>query len=314
MKSKAQKKMTAMRTGLAALSAMTLMVVGMGPAWGDVATNGEAYAAGISATGLLPIPATPESRQSGEGRQATGDVELQRDTDAVLRVPLTGLAVDATLQTLAEVSFAGTINSTLAVIEANSLNPITLRDVNVHAYAAANNVDVLTQVPANLDPAVPLDLFPQITQALVNLDGIEAEAVAKCVNNVAQFDTGYNILSAQALGIDLGLVQNVLSTVLDTVTALLPGIVQLQKGVEEDVPNGKRITALRVNILNGTQVLNIATAEAKMTNPCGVRPPEPPKAQLAVTGGGGMSSLLGAGLLMAAVLTIVLLRRSQIQE
>lgn len=305
------------RTALAAVAALGMLMAFMGTGSADPANNGEAAAFGLEATGILPIAKTPEVRQVGEGRD-TESANLNRETQATLTLPLANLAVEALLNTTAEVRLAGGINEVALTKPATAnQNPIDLRDVNARGYAAADNLKVLIDVvPAGVDPNLNPEL---IREALVDVDLIEAEAVAKCVNNVPQFDTGFNVLDDDAAGIELDPVEDIVANLLRTLTgpgAPLSAVVKTEIGVEERIPNGIRMTALRLSVLGTTEVINIAQAEAKMNAPCGVAAPAPPSpaARLAQTGGGGMSSILGGSLLAGAVLMMIFVRKYRLSE
>lgn len=295
---------------------MGLFMAFIGTGSADPANNAEAGAFGLEATGILPIARTPEVRQTSEGREAES-ANLNRQTEATLSLPLANLAVEALLNTTAEVRLAGGINDVALTKPASAnQNPIDLRDVNARGYAAADNLKVLINVvPPGVDPNTQPDL---IRDALVDVDLIEAEAVAKCVNNVPTFDTGFNVLDDDVVGIELDPVEDVVANLLRTLVgpgAPLSAVVEARIGVEEPIPNGIRMTALRLSVLGTTEVINIAQAEAKMSAPCGVAAPAPsPAARLAQTGGGGVSSVLGASLLAGAVLTMVFVRKFRLSD
>lgn len=322
------RKIIVARTALAAVAALGLLTAFMGQGFADPANNGAARAFGLEATGILPIAPTPEVSQVGEGRQEQS-TQLNRSREALINLPVSNLAIVAALNTVAEVRLAGGINPAVAERSAPpNEEPVTERDVNARGYAGVTNLLVLV----GNDPNDPAEAPELVEEALIDLKTVEAEAVAKCVNNRPVFETGYNIVGDSpddVLGISLDPVEDLVGGLLDTLIGgsgdpnaanpndgLLSSLVSIDKGVREPIPGGVRITALRIRVLGTTEVINVAQAEARMTEPCGVAAPAPPSpaARLAQTGGGGMSAVLGGSLLAGAVLMMVFVRKYRFTE
>lgn len=308
------RKINAARTALAAVAALGLLTAFMGQGFADPANNGAASAFGLEATGLLPIARTPEVSVTGEGRQEQGGA--LREREPLLNLPVSTLAISATLNTVAEVRLAGGINP--AITEGGNTREqetITERDVNARGYAAVENLLVVVGGNVTVNP---LEEPEFVEDALVDLQTIEAEAVAKCVNNRPVFDTGFNVVGDQPddiLNLSADPLGDLVATLADLLSAV-PNVLAIELGVRENIPNGVRITALRIRLLDRTQVINVAQAEARMTEPCGVAAPPPPSpaARLAVTGGGGVSAILGGSLLAGAVLMMVFVRKYRFSE
>lgn len=319
MKRTKNRKLIIVRTVLAAVSAMAMLIAGMGNAFGDQARASSAHSYGLEATGLLPIARTPTASAA-----SPPDDSIERN--AVLRVPAAALAVDANVVAKAE---AHRDDSAVPVLvpgrpQGASQDAITIERVNSRGYSSATTVRVLVRAL----PTTDCNLDPELCIAAVEADLIEAEAVARCVNNQPVFDTGYNLLNLRVLeSIDLAtLVEPLLDTVLDLLGTEGPvgslNLVNVNRGVKTTLADngqgaGEAITALEVKVLGDTEVIRIAHAEARMPRDCGVTTPPPsptPGARLAQTGGGGMSSLLGGSLLAGAVLMTIFVRKYRFSQ
>ncbi|MGH2772259.1 MAG: hypothetical protein ACRDIU_03860 [Actinomycetota bacterium] len=288
--------------------AAALLLVSGTSAFADQAKSSSADAFGLEATGLLPIAKTP----SVSVKAPPDDVQRREVT---LNVPSASLIVEALLVAQGEVHLNDGVVPflrTSAVKNPTRQVDPAIGNVNTRAYASVDNLDLLGAVATGVD----CNTAPQLCPSLLTVDLLETEAVAKCVNNQPQFQTGYNLLDLKLLNLELGtLVENVLQLPLNLLgpSGILSGVLSVEQGkVENILENGQqvgiRITGLQINVLGTTEVVRVAVSEARMPRDCGVAAPAPGP-QLAVTGGGGVVSFAGAGVLAAAVLAIVFLRR-----
>ena len=276
--------------------ATALLLVSGTSAFADAARTATASAFGLEATGLLAIQKTPEVTVTSP----PGDKQERRVT-----LPLNAgtLAINATIFAVAEAKEASDIHPLLLASRPGNTENVTEDNVNARGFASTEAIDVVVSAS---------ELLPEVVRtSLVTADAIEAEAVAKCVNNQPVFETGYNILDLRVANIDLGTpLEGILNTVLNLASpgGLLSIVVEITRGAVTRTPESIAIDALRIRIPLLNETINISHAEARMPANCGVAAPAPGP-QLAVTGGGGVVSFAGAGVLAAAVLAIVFLRR-----
>lgn len=316
MNNRKNRKVLAVKTAFAALAAMSLLVASMGNAFGDPAKSSSAFAYGLEATGILPISRTPTA-------SATAPPDNSQENRATLKVPAAALAVEALLVAKAEAHFNDGTKSILVPPGRNgtarSFNPTEITDVNTRAYASADNLRVLVNAPGidcNATPENPLCV------SAVSADAIEAEAVAKCVNNQPVFATGYNRLGLNVLGINVaGLVNPILDPILALLGqgAALSAVAKVEEGVEEPIMEGGQqvgvtITGLRISVLGTAEVIRVAHAEVRMPRNCAPPVIASPGPRLAQTGGGGLSSLIGASLVMGAVLMMIFVRKFRLSQ
>jgi len=309
------RKVLAFKTALAAVAAMSLLVAGMGNAFGDQAKSSSASAFGIEATGVLPIAKTPTA-------VAVAPPDGAQENKTTLKVPAAALAVNATLNALAEAHFNDGTKPIITTANSRSgtsrsFRPVGLTDVNTRGYASAENLRVLITTAG-----VDCNATPALCPAAVSSNLIESEAVAKCVNNQPVFDTGYNRLGLDVLSVKVG---DVLNPVLDPIIALLgsagvlKAVATVDEGVVEPITeNGQQvgvsIDALRITLLGTTEVIKVAHSEARMPRDCAPPVVASPAPKLAQTGGGGLSSLIGASLVMGAVLMMIFVRKFRLSQ
>jgi len=309
------RKVLALKTVLAAVAAMSLLVAGMGAAFGDQAKSSSASAFGLEATGILPIAKTPTAA-------AVAPPDGSQENKTTLKVPAAALAVNATLNAKAEAHFNDGTKTTITAANARSgtarsFRPTGLNDVNTRAYASAENLKVLVNTPL-----VDCNATPENCLAAVSSNLIETEAVAKCVNNQPVFDTGYNRLGLDILSLQIG---PVLNPLLDPIFALLgpagalAAVAKVEEGVVDDIiENGQKvgvsIDALRISVLGTTEVIKVAHSEVRMPRDCAPPVVASPAPKLAQTGGGGLSSLIGASLVMGAVLMMIFVRKFRLSQ
>ena len=300
------------KAALAAVAAMGLFIAASGNAFAGQAKSSSASAFGLEATGLLPIGKTPTA-------SAIAPPDGAQENRTTLKVPAAALAVEALLVAKAEAHFNDGTNPIIVPPGRSGTNrsfrPVGTTSVNTRAYASADNLRVLVNAPGvdcNATPESPLCV------SAVSADAVEAEAVAKCVNNQPVFDTGFNRLGLTALGIN---VSGLVNPILDPILALLgPGaalsaVAKVEEGVVDPIMEGGQqvgvsIDALRISVLGTAEVITVAHAEARMPRECS--PPvaaASPGPKLAQTGGGGLSSLIGASLVMGAVLMMIFVRK-----
>jgi hypothetical protein len=174
------------------------------------------------------------------------------------------------------------------------------------------------------------DILDEAT-SLLNLNAIEAEATARCVNNQPVFDVGWNIADVDLLGSDnpLGLEDLVEGVVLPLLapSGLLAPVVQVTTPVEDPSfirigPNSASVLAARVTVLNllgGVETLDVGFAEVAMPSNCAVEQPRPtgpgpiaPRGPALAATGDDMGSwpLLAFGMLGSAVI----LRRTMLRS
>lgn len=300
-----------MKKVIGATFALALALAAAAPASADPARASSAYAYGLEATGTLPIARTPESRAS-----QPPDSQLVRN--AVLEVPAQPLAVDANVGTVAVAHRESDIRTSGGGWDPPDADPQSLQDVNARGFARTTGLALVVQASALVD-AITDDL---ITQSLVGAEVIQAEAAAKCVDNKAQFDTGYEIIGLGVAGEEIPLVADLTKALTDLLApgGVLAPVVTVEKGVvSRPSQDTIAIDALVITVPLLNERIVVSHAEATMPTPCGIEPPKPtgpgPIAQdtprLAATGGEmGTLPLVAFGVLGGAVILRRIMVRS----
>lgn len=284
-----------MRKVVVAMVALALPFVGAGPASADPARASAASAFALSATGLLAIPPTPGPAVAQQPPDAPAQ-NLSGNVASTLPLAVPGIAVNGTLNAVAEATRASTIGSVVPGVDGNNNARGFARTEGLSVLGSA---DLLTVVGGNILALTDL----------VDATVVEAEAVARCVNNVPVFDAGVRLLGLEVGGQALDpLLQPVLDLLLGTLN--LPGVVQIQRGDRDPsltvrTADSITITALRISILGTTEVINVSTATASMPANCAVEQPAaaptgpgPIAPTLAATGGSDLILPAAVGMLL----------------
>ncbi len=265
-----------MRKVVVAMVALAIPFVGAGPASADPARASAAAAFGIQASGLLAIPPTPTvavSQPPDTGRTVNGNF------NSTIPLDLGGLAVTGTVDAVGEAARESRLDAVVQGVQDGN---------NARGFARTTGLQLLGD--SDLVTAIGGDLLG--TNGLLTATAIEAEAVARCVNNVPVFDAGFNILGLELAELDLGetlgpLLQQLLQTL------NIPGVLEIDTpdtdpGLVAVGPESITITALRIRVLGTLEEINISQASAAMPANCAVEQPGPP------TGPGPIAPTLAA--------------------
>ena len=257
-----------MRKVLTAAFATAVALSATGPAWADPARTSSAAAFGLQATvlGTQLVAATPVvavSQPPDTGRT------LGENVNATLPVDLQGLAVAGVVTAVGEAHRADDIVPALTSPVGQFSDAVTLTGVNSRGLARAENLNLVGNIPL-------IDILAgQVAQqGLLSAGSVQAEAVAKCVNNQPVFDTGFNIVDLRVAGAEIPL-NDLVATLL---TALnLPGVITVVQGETGVLPDGGVfINALHVTVPLLQADIIVGHAEARMPANCGIAPPAPP--------------------------------------
>jgi hypothetical protein len=279
-----------MKKVVGAMFALALALATAAPAGAEAARASSAHAFGLEARGLVSIPRSPDV----DATFPPGGDEIQA---APIGLPLATLVIDSTARGRAQAHEADDIAPILT--EATDDDRIAPGPYNARAYGAVDNLDVLAPAGAILENQ---DVLEEAL-SLVNLNAIEAEAVARCVNNQPQFDVGWNFADVDAFGQDdfAGLESLIEGLVLPLLVpeGLLAPVVQVTTPTQDPSfirigPNSASVLAARISVLNlvgGVLTIDAGFAEVSMPNNCAVAAPPPPPTirtgppALAATGG-----------------------------
>ncbi len=292
-----------MRKIVVAMVALALPFVGAGPASADPARTSSASAFGLSGTGLLAIAPTPTvavSQPPDTGRSVGGNF------NSTLPLALTGIAVTGTANAVGEAARDSRLDAVLPDVDDGN---------NARGFARTDGLQLLGS--ADIITAIGGQLLNGT--GLLTATAVEAEAVARCVNNVPVFDAGFRLIGLQVADLDL---TTTLDPLLQQILGIvnLEGLLQIQQGVIERTADSITITALRINLLGTAQVINVSQATAAMPVNCAVEPPaQPPTGpgdvaptgNLAATGSSPLMLPAAIGLLATAVGLRYLNRRSR---
>lgn len=308
-----------MRKVVVAMVALALPFVGAGPASADPARASAAAAFGLQATGLVAIgPLVPTAAAQPPDQDAP--------VTQVLEVPLGSLAYSGTVAATANAHRADDIAPRLAGVPAGDLgNPTTIPGgANARGVATTEGAALLFTPPVgDIDPInIALATLANATGGLLGAEAITAEAVAKCVNNVPVFETGFEIVELGGLvGAPLDdVTEGLLQVVLDLIgpDAVLSDIISITPGRVTAIPNGIAIDGLVVSVPLLDQEIVISHAEAAMPANCAVEPPaQPPTGPgpiaptLAATGGSDLILPVAFGMLLTGFGLRRLNRRSR---
>ena len=316
-----------MKKVLGATLALALGLAVGTPAAGADPTRGAASSAfGLSVTVLGsqllgPTPTVSASQPPGESNT---------DRTELLGVPLGPVAVAAVASVTADAHRNSDVRVTLrdpAGIPGDS-DPTALDDVNARGLARTTGLGVVVQGPIDVPGIGVIPVPDLIGQTLAGASVVTAEAVAKCVNDVPQFDYGYDLVGVGLLSQKVDLVDDLLVTIggLLAGEGEQPAPLPIEDLIHIHTPelnprgvghpdavvqtaNGISVTALRVHSpLLGVDI-PVSHAVAEMARPCGIAPPpvtgepRPPAPSLAATGDDmGTWPLLAFGVLGGAVL------------
>jgi hypothetical protein len=278
-----------MRKVLTTVFATAVALSAAAPASAEPASSSSAaaYGAQVTVLGTQLVPPTPSvavSQPPDTGRTLNGNI------NTTLPVDLQGVAVTGVVVAVGEAHRADDIVPALTTSLGAGSDPVTLTGVNSRGLARAENLNVLGNIPLTdlLAGAV-------VSQGLVSAGSVQAEAVAKCVNNQPVFDTGYNIIDLNILGGTQIPLNSLLAPILDAVD--IPGVVTVTLGETGALPGGGVfINALRIrSALLGADII-VGHAEAAMPANCGIAPPAPPAPP---TGPGDIAPVANLGNLAA---------------
>ena len=257
-----------MRKVLTTAFATAVALWATGPAWAEPARTSSAAAYGLQASvlGTQLVPPTPVvavSQPPDTGRT------LGENIDATLPVDLPGLAVTGVVTAVGDAHRADDIVPTLTSPVGQFSDAVTLTGVNSRGLARAENLNLLGNIPL-------IDILAgQVAQqGLLSAGSVQAEAVAKCVNNQPVFDTGFNIVDLRVAGSQIPL-NDLVSSLLTLLN--LPGIITVVQGETGVLPDGGVfINALHVTVPLLQADIIVGHAEARMPANCGIAPPAPP--------------------------------------
>lgn len=257
-----------MRKVLTAAFATAVALSATGPAWADPARTSSAAAFGLQATvlGTQLVPPTPVvavSQPPDTGRT------LGENVNATLPVDLQGLAVTGVVTAVGEAHRADDIVPALTRPVGQFSDAVTLTGVNSRGLARAENLNLVGNIPL-------IDILAgQVAQqGLLSAGSVQAEAVAKCVNNQPVFDTGFNIVDLRVAGAEIPL-NDLVASLLRALN--LPGVITVVQGETGVLPDGGVfINALHVTVPLLQADIIVGHAEARMPADCGIAPPAPP--------------------------------------
>jgi len=263
-----------MKKVLVSVFVLALVTATAGPVFADPAKGSTASAYGLRSQGLIPIEPTPTAR-------AVAPPDSTDGPNDVLRLPVAPLTIDTVASAFAQTARDSVLQTTLADprgIDEES-DPTSLQDVNARGLAATAGVTLV--VDGALDP-VTAAVFDIINESLVGVSAVRAEAVAKCVNDRPQFDTGYDLVAAGVAGTKIDLVDQVVVLVTGLLGAPgspIPAGTPLSSILRVETPeNGATVTRTDTGIaVTGLRVISdllglridIAHAEATMPIDCG---------------------------------------------
>ena len=257
-----------MRKVLTAAFATAVALSATGPAWAEPARTSSAAAFGLQATvlGTQLVPPTPAVAVS---QPPDTGLTLGDNVNATLPVDLQGLAVTGVVTAVGEAHRADDIVPALTAPVGEFSDAVTLTGVNSRGLARAENLTLVGNIPL-------IDVLAgQVAQqGLLNAGSVQAEAVAKCVNNQPVFDTGFNIVDLNVAGAEIPL-NDLVATLLSLLN--VPGVISVVQGETGVLPDGGVfINALHVTVpLLGADIV-VGHAEARMPANCGIAPPAPP--------------------------------------
>lgn len=257
-----------MRKVLTAAFATAIAVSATGPAWAEPARTSSAGAYGLQASvlGTQLVPPTPVvavSQPPDTGR-TVGD-----NVNATLPVDLPGLAVTGVVTAVGEAHRADDIVPALTAPVGQFSDAVTLTGVNSRGLARAENLTLVGNIPL-----VDVLAGQVARQGLLSAGSVQAEAVAKCVNNQPVFDTGYNIVDLNVAGAAIPL-NDLVATLLNLLN--LPGVINVVQGETGVLPDGGVfINALHITVPLLDADIIVGHAEARMPANCGIAPPAPP--------------------------------------
>ena len=257
-----------MRKVLIGAFAAAVALSAIGPASAEPARTSSAGAFGLQAIVLgtqlvAPTPVVAVSQPPDTGRTLGGNV------NATLPVDLAGLAVTGVVTAVGEAHRADDIVPALTTPVGQFSDAVTVTGVNARGLARAENLNLLGNIPLTDVIAGPV-----AEQPLLSAGSVQAEAVAKCVNNQAVFDTGFNIVDLRLAGAELAL-NDLVATLLAALN--LPGVITVAQGETGPLPDGGVfINALRVRVPLLQADIIVGHAEARMPANCGIAPPAPP--------------------------------------
>lgn len=292
-----------MRKPLVASFVLAFTLAGAAPAFAnpDPAKASQAGAYGLSATGLVPIAPTPvvavaTTETSGPQNQTAADRKV------TIELPLAPITVTGVIGAIAEGNRESVIDAQLQNVQDGN---------NARGFAQTVGLNVLTG-PGNIDVLGGLQPTSLLTAQVV-----AAEAVAKCVNNRAVFDSGSRVVGLLLGGNEVPLVNDLVNTVLSLTgpNGPLSVAVSIQQNETGDLPGGGRfVNALHIKVPLINEDIIVSHAEAKMDTPCAPAPPAQVQPHLATTGGNSWFFDGGAALLVTAFVLMVAVRRLRRQE
>ncbi|MCA1705486.1 MAG: hypothetical protein LC808_20405 [Actinobacteria bacterium] len=277
-----------MRKVLTTVFATAVALSAIGPAWAEPASSSSAAAYGISARvlGTQLVPPTPSVAVS---QPPDTGLTLNGNVNSTVPLDLQGLAVAGVVVAVGEAHRADDIVPALTTNLGAGSDAVTLTGVNARGLARAENLNLVgnIQLLQLLGGAV-------VSQGLVSAGSVQAEAVAKCVNNQPVFDTGYNVVDLKVAGTDIPL-NSLLAPLLAALN--LPGVVTVTLGEKGDLPGGGVfINALHISVPLLQADIIVGHAEAGMPANCGIAPPAPPAPP---TGPGDIAPIADLGNLAA---------------
>lgn len=261
-----------MRKVLTAALAMAVVVSAAGPASAEPARTSSAAAFGLAAAvlGTELVPPTPAVAVS---QPPDTDLTLGDNVEATLPVDLPGLAVAGAVVAVGEAHQADDIQPALTVRVGENSDAVDLTGVNSRGLASVTRLSLLGNIP--LLDVLTTSLVAE--QDLLSAGLIQAEAVAKCVDNQPVFDTGYNVVDLKLAGADVGGIplNDLVATLLQTLN--LPGVIEVVLGETGTLPEGGVfINALRISVPLLDADIVVGHAEAAMPRDCGIPRPAPP--------------------------------------
>jgi len=274
---------------------LVLMISTMsGPAFSSPLQSVTASSYGAQVSGLLPLGPLPQAT-------ASFPPPTLDEKNGVLELPLGALAYEGVAVVRAQTTTDSSLTKTLPNDRLTVQGGALPAGYNARSFAQVDGTALLlnTDLPIEDLPDLLTELDPNV--ALVNVGLIQSEALVSCVEGTAVIAAGSQIVGPITVaGIQLQEpVGNLTNQVVDLAGTLAEGILTIRRNVVEPRPNGLAVTALRIEVLGTTLVLDIAHAEVSGSVCEPIAAPAPQI--LPRTGGDGAGLgvlLLGGGLLL----------------
>ncbi|HEX2053611.1 MAG TPA: hypothetical protein VHJ78_07810 [Actinomycetota bacterium] len=225
-----------------------MFLVTSGPADATPLQSVTASASGLEATGLLTVPKTPNVTTTFPPAARTED-------SAILEVPLGTLVfagvAETVAQTVTDTTLAAALPADRLSVRGGGALPAAY---NAKGHARIAGVSVASSVEI-------VEGIPPLTASLISVGAVEAEALVSCVAGRPVVVAGSRLIGPLNIaGLDIAVPVDNLTNQVVELTGALAGILELRRNVIEDTPNGVRVIALQVRVLETGLVVNLAEA------------------------------------------------------